>query len=355
MYALQKRVHSSRRETVMRSNIEDVARRAGVSIATVSRTFKHPELVAPATRDKVSKAASDLDFSISRSAAVFQTGQSFRIALLINGPWSTWFNTHMFEGLDSVFHPAGYDIAIYPIGTRHDRHDFFENLPIRRNADAVVIASFDVDPTEARHLHNINLPLIGVNALPEDALSFSISIDDEEGMRLATRHLIMLNHTNIVFISYTPLTKDGSALRYSAMRRLKGFRQECLDSGITPTVIEIPDDHTAIDSALTQLFALKRMPSAICCQQDSIAVPLMTRLQRFGYSIPDNISIVGFDDSLYADQIGLTTVHQDPGAMGVIAAQRTLELIAGRQVEPTTQRVDPGIMFRSSTGPYKPR
>ncbi|MDU3991256.1 MAG: hypothetical protein E7H34_07850 [Bifidobacterium pseudocatenulatum] len=88
-----------------------------------------------------------------------------------------------------MFNPAGYDISVYPISTKEDRRTFFENLPIRRNADAVIIPSFDIDPDEASRLQSANLPLVGINALPESAFTLSVSIDDEQAMRLATRYL----------------------------------------------------------------------------------------------------------------------------------------------------------------------
>ena len=99
-----------------------------------------------------------------------------------------------------MFNPAGYDISVYPISTKEDRRTFFENLPIRRNADAVIIPSF---PDEASRLQSANLPLVGINALPESAFTLSVSIDDEQAMRLATRYLKLL-HTGITVI-YTLL------------------------------------------------------------------------------------------------------------------------------------------------------
>lgn len=102
-----------------------------------------------------------------------------------------------------MFNPAGYDISVYPISTKEDRRTFSENLPIRRNADAVIIPSFDIDPDEASRLQSANLPLVGINALPESAFTLSVSIDDEQAMRLATRYLKLL-HTGITVI-YTLL------------------------------------------------------------------------------------------------------------------------------------------------------
>lgn len=312
----------------MQANIGDVAQRAKVSSATVSRAFKHPELVAEATREHIIQAADELDFAVSRSAAVFQTGQTFRIALLLNDPSSTWFNAHVYEGLDSVLHPAGYDIAIYPIGTSDDRHVFFENLPIRRNADAVVIASFDVDSKEIERLHSMNVPIIGISALPEEVFDYSIATDDDYAMRLVTRHLLTLGHRDIGYISLDPPENADGSLHYSANRRSNGFLAECAEAHIEPAMLHVPNTSQRVEHALTQLFALDHMPTATCCEQDRLAVPLLSRLQRLGYAIPDALSVTGFDDSTYASEVGLTTVRQDPRDMGARAARHTLGLIA---------------------------
>ncbi|WEV73907.1 LacI family DNA-binding transcriptional regulator [Bifidobacterium sp. ESL0798] len=335
----------------MQTNIEDVAKLAGVSIATVSRTFKHPDLVAEKTKNKVTAAAKELDFSISRSASVFQTGQTYRIAMLNNDRSSTWFNAQVYEGLNSVFQPAGYDIAFYQILSSDERHAFFENLPIRRNVDAVIVTSFDINRDEAPRLHSMNVPITGINAIPEDAFSASISVDDLGAMQLITKHLISIGHKDIVFITFPFFPKISGMLRFSAMLRQEGFKNACKEAGINPVVIDIPNDEHIVDSALAKLFALDHMPTAICCQQDSLAVPLMARLRQFGYRVPEDISIVGFDDIDYASQVGLTTVHQNPKEMGATIAQSTLQLLNGEKTSIKHETLDPQIVFRTSTAP----
>ncbi|MCO6559295.1 MAG: LacI family DNA-binding transcriptional regulator [Bifidobacterium sp.] len=338
---------------MMQNNIEDVAKLAGVSIATVSRTFKHPDLVASKTKNKVVSAAKELDFSISRSASVFQTGQTYRIAMLNNDRSSSWFNAEIYEGLNQVFQPAGYDIAFYQILSSNERHKFFENLPIRRNVDAVIVASFNISRDEAPRLHSMNVPIAGINAIPEDAFSVSISIDDVEAMQLITKHLISIGHRDIVFIDFPSSPKTVGMLHFSATLRAKGFKRACKDARINPVIIDIPNDDHIVDSALAKLFALDHMPTAICCQQDSLAVPLMTCLRQFGYRIPEDISIVGFDDIGYASQVGLTTVHQNPKEMGATIAERVLHLLNGEneKVSVKHEMLDSQIVFRGSTAP----
>ena len=96
-----------------KAGIREVAKAAGVSISTVSRAFAHPEVVSEKTRHKVLQAADQLDFNISRSAAALKSGQTFRVALLMNEEITSWFNTQIFAGINSIMHDAGYDISVF--------------------------------------------------------------------------------------------------------------------------------------------------------------------------------------------------------------------------------------------------
>ena len=162
----------------MKASIQAVAAEAGVSISTVSRTFAKPNLVLPETRSKVMAAAEKLDYRISRSAAALKTGQSFRVALLMSDPISTWFNSNTYAGLDSVLHPAGYDISIFEMADAHDRHEFFATLPGRRNVDAVIVNSFNIVPEEVEKLSNMKVPIVGINIPSINGFNATVSIDD---------------------------------------------------------------------------------------------------------------------------------------------------------------------------------
>ena len=95
-----------------KAGIREVAKAAGVSISTVSRAFRRPELVSDRTRRKVLETADKLDFNISRSATSLKSGQSFRVAMLMNEEITSWFNTEVFAGIDSIMHDAGYDVSL---------------------------------------------------------------------------------------------------------------------------------------------------------------------------------------------------------------------------------------------------
>ena len=145
----------------MATSIQDVAREAGVSISTVSRSFTRPDLVSAKTRERVLAIADKLNFSLSRSAAALKSGRSLRIAVLMSGHIRLWFTASVIEGLNEVLHTQGYDISVFQISSIEERKEFFEMLPVRRNADAVIVASFDIDNNEIAQLASVGVPIVG--------------------------------------------------------------------------------------------------------------------------------------------------------------------------------------------------
>lgn len=334
----------------MNASIQDVAKAAHVSISTVSRSFTRPELVSAATREKVLRIAEELNFSTSRSAAALKTGRAMRVALLMSDHIRLWFSASVIEGLNQVLHAEGYDISIFQISSIEERRDFFEMLPVRRNADAVIVASFDADETEIAQLASANVPIIGINSVMPRELGFTaaVNIDDTQGSILAARHLINLGHRDIAYVR----TNRDVSLHFSVQQRFDSFMECCAGSGISPTVIVAQEGPDRIRRVLTDLMSLERMPTAIACQEDGIAVPLIFQLERSGYEVPNDISVIGYDHSFYANDIGLTTIAQDPIEMAKMAAEMTVKLIEGEKPEHLFRMIPAELVVRSSTAKY---
>lgn len=332
----------------MNTSIQDVARAAQVSISTVSRSFTRPELVSKATRDKVLRVADELNFSTSRSAAALKTGRSMRIALLISDHIRRWFSASVIEGLNQVLSAEGYDISIFQISSIEERKEFFDMMPVRRNADAVIVVSFDIEQAEIRELSSIEVPVVGINSvLPEErGFTAAINIDDAQGSMLAARHLINLGHRNIAYIRRT---RDVS-LHFSVQQRYDAFMSCCREYDIEPHVIVTGEADDQIGRAVTELMSMDVMPTAIACQEDSIAIPLMFQLIRNGYSVPNDISIMGYDNTAFARDLGLTTIAQSPVDMAEKAAHMTLDLIHGTEPKQLFVKEPARLVIRSSTG-----
>lgn len=333
----------------MPANIQDVANEAHVSVSTVSRSFTRPDLVSAITRDKVLAIAEKLNFSISRSAAALKSGRTLRVALLMSDSIRLWFSASIMQGLNQVLHPAGYDLSIFQISSSQERAEFFDMLPTRRNADAVIVCSFDVNKSEVASLKATGVPVLGINCLyPMDCdFDATINIDDDQGARLMARHLIGLGHKNIAYIR----TNRDVSLHFSVLQRYHSFIDECKINNITPTEIVAPEGLDRISSIVSSLLSNSNMPTAIACQEDGIAIPLMFQLSRSGYNTPGDLSIIGFDDSFYARETGLTTIRQDPVSMAVDTAKMTLSLINGDYLDESRRyiTIPAQLIVRSST------
>lgn len=337
-----------------KASIRDVAEAAGVSISTVSRAFTRPDLVSAKTRSKVLETADRLDFNISRSATALKSGQTYRVALLMNEDITSWFNTQVFAGVESVMHEAGYDVSLYQhIDTAQTRRDFFSTLPVRRNVDAVFVASFAVDAGEIEQLKRTKVPIIGINTPETEGFDASISIDDEDGMFTAAQHLINLGHRHIVYTCSAP----AETMHSSIDARGRGFIRACKAAEKTHDlqwdVVTVPRGAEFVESTLSLLLALDEFPDAICCQMDMMAIPLVLRLGRYGHHTPRDYSIIGFDDSIYADTVNLTTMRQNPREMGAIAARKALKLIHDEPLDNPHETVKAHLVLRGTDQLYQ--
>ena len=302
----------------MKASIEDVARQAGVSTATVSRAFSRPDMVSAKTRAKVMEAAQQLDFSVSRMAGILKSGRSHRVALLVGSSKLDWFSSRIIEGLNEVLRSAGYDLVIQPIGDAGAREEFFDELPVRGNADAVIVSSFAITPAEIRRLNTTRIPLIGINTASQ-GFTASVGIDDKAGIRLIVRHLTTLGHRNLLYLYET----FDATMGFSSHNRVTGFLEACSE----------------LDGA----------PTALCFHQDSLAIPLFFRLRQCGMAIPTDLSVTGFDNSTFSGEVGLTTVRQKPYDMAVAAARKALDLIEGRTLDQPHEIFPVQLLVRDST------
>lgn len=175
------------------------------------------------------RIADEMSFSISRSATALKSGKALRVVLLMSDHIRLWFSASVIEGLNQVLHADGYDLSIFQISSIEERREFFDMLPVRRNADAVIVASIDVDAQESAQLASTGVPIIGINCVNPREYGFTaaVGIDDDQGSRLVARHLIGLGHRNIVYVR----TSREVSLRFSVQQRYDSFVKACLEQG----------------------------------------------------------------------------------------------------------------------------
>lgn len=328
--------------------IKDVAFKAGVSTATVSRTFSHSDTVRPETRDKVIAAANTLGFNIPSS--LNRSQRTYRIAILTGEPNVTWFDANCYKGVNDVLQPAGYDITWHAITSMRQREEFFRARPLQRNLDAIIIVSFAIDKNDIRMLQGMKLPVIGINVPTTTGFDATVRIDDRAGMRLIVDHLHRLGHRRII---YACNAVDEAEFDYSADTRMQGFLEAChAYDGLSASVLEVHRDGHLSAEALSRLMVPDReRPTALCCISDDTALAILVKARRSGLSIPRDLSLVGFDDIPFAASAGLTTVHQDPYALGQTAAHKALQLINGTIPEIPHETASTFLAIRDSVAP----
>ncbi|MGP3991941.1 LacI family DNA-binding transcriptional regulator [Streptomyces sp. 3N207] len=303
----------------------DVAERAGVSTSTVSRTLRGMSTVSPEVRGRVEQAARELNFAVSRQAASLVTGRTGTMAVLVP-TLNSWFMGAALSSLAPLLRAAGMELNVYVMADLAARTAFFERLPARRNADALLVFSFDLTDEETTRLDNLGMPVIYGSQHVEGRPS--VYVDDVAGALHGTRNLINFGHRRIAFIQ----TIGASGFSFSSNERLLGYQQALTEAGIPldddlVVATLASGDKRGTAEALGKLLSLREPPTAIFAEQDEVAVATLWTLRKMQIAVPDRISLLGFDDQPMADWFDLSTVAQSPSDIGREAGELALALI----------------------------
>ncbi|MFC8247868.1 LacI family DNA-binding transcriptional regulator [Streptomyces chartreusis] len=330
----------------------DVAERAGVSTSTVSRTLRGLSTVSPEVRARVEQAARELNFAVSRQAASLVTGRTGNVAVMVP-TLQSWFMGAALSSLAPLLRAAGLELNVYVIPDMAARTSFFEHLPARRNADALLVFCFDLTDEETESLDNLGMPVIYVSQHVEGRPS--VYVDDVAAAVHGTRHLLNLGHRRIAFIQ----TSGASGFSFSSNERLLGYQQALTEAGIPLdedlVVSTRPGDKRTTAEALGLLLSLREPPTAVFAEQDEVAVVAIRTLRRTQIPVPERVSVLGFDDQPIADWFDLTTVAQSPSDIGREAGELALELINDSEEDHVRHVVLPTYLIpRGTTAPPPP-
>jgi DNA-binding LacI/PurR family transcriptional regulator len=331
------------------SSLAEVARRAGVSKATASRALSGAAHVSPAAKERVAAAASDLGYVVSSTAASLVTGRTKNVGVIT--PFiNRWFFAEVLEGIEGALISAGYDLTLFRLPSEPEqRSRLFHYFLVRKRVDAIVCVGVALTPSEVELIHTLRRPAVGIGgAIPGIT---TMSIDDVEATRLATRHLISLGHTRIVHIG----GDLGEQMDFQVhARRLTGFRAAMDEAGLEhdddfrATTFSVPGGYEA---GLALLADPSARPTAIVAGCDEIAIGAITAARQLGIVVPSDLSIVGIDDHPYSAMFGLTTVRQRPGEQGEQAVDLVVRATAESDQSLESRAIDIpiGLEVRSST------
>jgi LacI family transcriptional regulator len=336
-----------------KANIYDIADNAGVSAAAVSYVLNGKRKVSEKTKKKILKTMDEMNFAPSTAAISLSTGKSKLIGLCLplTEPNSFAENPFYMEFIGSFQEEANkrkYDVVIGTIRTAEE----FERWMVSRRFDALVIFGFYPKPI-FKAIKKRNIPTVLVDVYAENIYDFStIRVNDERGSYLATDYLIKKGHHKIGFI--------GGLIKRSVLdqKRFLGYQKAMGEARYPVDPQNIFDTNTTFDGGYSCAEkVIERLPymTALVCDADIIAIGLMRRFNELGHTVPNDLSIVGFDDIKPSTYIypPLTTIHQDITEKGLVSAQTLFAAIEGKITTPKTIIIEPTLVERSTVKPIK--
>ncbi|MEH0936106.1 LacI family DNA-binding transcriptional regulator [Micromonospora psammae] len=321
------------------TRIDDVARLAGVSTATVSRALRGLPTVSAATRRRVLAAAEQLEYAVSPSASRLAGGRTGTVAVVV--PRITrWFFGIVVEAVEDHLHQAGYDLLLHNLGGREQiRQRVLRTANLHKRVDAIMLVATPLRPADLTALATLDLPGITISSGTVVPGWPCVRIDDVAAARTATRHLLDLGHRRIAHISGDP---DDELAFTTHLDRRRGYREALRSAGLRPDPSLDVESQFTIDGgtrATVELLARGEPPTAIFAACDEMAMGAMTALRDAGLRVPQDVSVIGVDDHDLAGVLGLSTIAQPAAEQGRLAAQLLLDPLGARHVGPYAGRI----------------
>jgi DNA-binding LacI/PurR family transcriptional regulator len=287
-------------------DIRDVASRAGVSIATVSRAINHVPTVDPSLAAKVWKVVAELNYTPNTQARALVSGKSKMLGLIVSEITNPFF-PELIQEFERVAVERGYEILIASTNYERKKMEQCAQRMLERKVDGVAVMTFGIEDSLFDRFAAINIPVVFIDAAPSRPLSSAVAVDYRAGIYEAVQHLAVLGHRKIGFIS-------GPLRLRSAQARKTAFL-DCLRSTGIQAQLEwiIEGDHTLEGGrdAMQQILALANHPTAILCSNDMTAIGVQHALFEANLRVPDDFSLIGFDDIHLAEYTipPLTTIR----------------------------------------------
>lgn len=341
----------------MKSTIKDVAKKAGVSIATVSFVINDSKRISAETKNRVLKAIRSLNYHPSKSAVSLVSGKTGNIGFIITDDHflrTEPFYTRIFLGTEFEARGEGYYILLTSIRPDFNDKDILPRFILNKSVDGLIIAG-KIPTNLIDRISAYNLPTVFVDYIPPANSHPLVLIDNIQGALLATNHLINLGHKNIAFIG-------GDIDHPSLSDRLIGYKQALRNAGIKVknnfivTDAKYPDRQNGFKSA-NKLFSKNKNVTAVFAANDAMAIGVMHYLQNNGYNIPQDISLIGFDD-VEADLMlspSLTTIKVPKIELGMEALKLLVNTFKNKKTISKKILVPVELIVRESTSVYKPK
>jgi DNA-binding LacI/PurR family transcriptional regulator len=327
------------------AGIIDVARRAGVSTATVSRALRGLPGVSNRTRIRVQEAAAALGYVASPAGTGLASGRTRSVGVVV--PVATrWFVSQVIGSAEETLRARDYDVLLYSLGDTVGRARFFDRMPLRRRVDAALLIGLHLTDFEVARLETLGVPVALVGTRQP---SFpTVRVDDRAGARQAVSHLLNLGHKAITMIS---ALEDGRAGHGTAPQRQSGYRAALAHAGQMEHTFPESWDPEGGTRAMEAALSGDHLPTAVFAEYDEMAFGALRALRRAGLSVPGDVSLVGFGDHSMSAVVDLTTVSQPVQEQGNLAASLLIKGLENGQHEPVDIVLPTRLVIRGSTSP----
>ena len=332
--------------------IQDVARQAGVSTATVSRALSHPGMVAEATREAVLDAVRKTGYRVHQAARNLRSGRTGSIVVLVPNIGNPFFS-QVLAGIESVAVPHGFNVLVADTLQPHTRREKINAYLHNDRADGLIVldGTLSLDLAPRTRGEQMTPPVVFACEWTQSSNFPSVMIDNREGAMKAIEHLHALGHRRIGHVSgpeQNVLTQARSDGARAAMEKLGlQLREDWF----------LPGDFTlqsGIDAA-SRWMGMDDRPTAMFCASDQMAFGFISQLNRGGYRVPEHVSVAGFDDIDIARCYipALTTIRQPRLDIGSIAATMLIQLISspGEDLDEPARYLPVELIVRDSTAP----
>ncbi len=332
-----------------RMDIRTIAHAADVSIATVSRVMNNVPTVNPEIAQRVWKVIDELDYFPNTQARSLVSGRSRIFGLIVSEITNPFF-PELIQGFEDIAVANGYEILVSSTNYDPKRMSHCIRRMLERKVEGVAVMTFGIEEPLLDQLARRKVPLVFIDVGPKRPGISLLKVDYHHGIRQGVQHLAALGHKDISFIS-------GPVKLHSAQSRQTAFSASMRECGIAldPAWI-VEGDHTMEGgiSAMDRLLSAKKMPTAVMCSNDMTAIGVLHKLYRAGLRVPDDLSVIGFDDIHIAEVTipPLTTVQMsrfDIARAAVTALRAHVEQTEGSAPK-REYNIETELVVRESTG-----
>ncbi len=332
-------------------SISDIAKAAGVSHSTVSRALHDSPLISATVRGRIQSIAREMGYMPNEIAQSLQTQRTRTIGLVVPSIADPFF-ADVFDGVEQVARAAGLSVFVSAAHNNPEQEMAAIETFHRRRVDGVLVSSSRLSSPSLERLNDLQVPVVLINrqAEAQQERVHSVMVDDQAGACAAVEHLIQLGHHRIGYLGVgnRPLSNQHRLAGYREALQQAGIGMDDTWIAIAPEEDRLYRDDVAAGETLIHPL-VEAGVTAVFCYNDMVAIGALMNCHEHHIAVPDDLSIVGFDDNQIAQYVTppLTTVHQPKFELGQQGMRMLIDLIEEREVQ--SRMLPPTLVVRAST------